>query len=210
MSDDYRMKIRAERGIFLPANIGFCKNKSSNQGQHLVHLSEIKIRWLSPTLDNKYWNSPTVPDFPHGTNFPWFSLTLATLIRQSGQIIFQQKMALRKISYLINFKIVLKPITYCGTTLPAWCGSYSLLISSTNWNTINHTFWLLTQPSIVPLSPGIQFSFLSNCSTVSVPGRDVPHDLPEERTLYDLGVFLCCAASMAKFTIIACVENGQL
>ncbi len=28
--------------------------------------------WLSLTLDKKYWNSLTFPDFPEGNIFPWF------------------------------------------------------------------------------------------------------------------------------------------
>ena len=53
------------------------KNTSRNIWQNLVHLSQIKIPWLSLTLDKKYWNSLTFqkkiffPDFPWWWE-PWF------------------------------------------------------------------------------------------------------------------------------------------
>ncbi len=62
---------RQARKKFVPTNIRFYKNMSRNI-KNLVYLGQIKIPWLSLTLDKKYWNSLTFPDFPEGNVFPDF------------------------------------------------------------------------------------------------------------------------------------------
>ncbi len=79
-SDKYHMKIWAKQGQILYLQpFGFYKNMPRNQGENMVHLSHLSqiifpdFPWLSTEILK-------FPDFPDRKLFPWFSLTLATLL----------------------------------------------------------------------------------------------------------------------------------
>ncbi len=57
-----------------PATTGFLHKYALKSGTNFGLPQPDHFPWLSLTLDKKYWNSLTSPDFPEGQSFPWFPL----------------------------------------------------------------------------------------------------------------------------------------